>query len=81
MRLFGIHIVSEREWRETQQRLLDIESHFAVERDAKTGAMTKSLADVPVEERKNLKKNLKMRGGSWNQLRRYLEETDGGRLQ
>jgi hypothetical protein len=59
------------------ERLKDIERHFVTKRD-ESGVPTETLADVPVEKRKDLKKS-RMAGMSWPQQKRYLEATDGGR--
>lgn len=61
---------------EYERRLLDLERHFVTKRDDK-GAVLQTLADVPVKDRKEFKPSLK--GMSWEQRRRWLEETDGGR--
>jgi hypothetical protein len=68
--------ISRKKLKELERRLLDIERHFVTKRDAH-GAPTETLADVPVEKRKELKPSL--RGLSWPQRRAVLEETDGGR--
>jgi hypothetical protein len=63
---------------EVDVRIRDLERHFVTKRDAE-GNVTETLADVPVENRKDLKHS--PRGMSWAQQRRWLEATDGGRRQ
>ena len=58
-------------------RLKDIERHFVLRRD-QTGQPTQTLADVPLEKRKELQKP-KRAGMSTQQYIRWLEATDGGR--
>lgn len=60
-----------------EARMLDIERHFVTRRDDQ-GQPVETLADVPIEQRKE--RQTKMRGMSMDQRRRWLEETDGGRL-
>lgn len=59
-------------------RLLDLERHFVTARDPNTGQPTQTLADVPVSERKKLKPP-SLRGMSPQQLKSWMEATDGGR--
>jgi hypothetical protein len=59
-----------------QARLLDLERHFVTKRDEE-GMPTETLADVPVDKRKELKG--RTAGMSWPQRKRWLEATDGGR--
>lgn len=68
--------ISKKELDGLKQRILDLERHFVTKRDAH-GAPTETLADVPVEKRKDLRPSL--RGLSWPQKKAILEETDGGR--
>jgi len=55
-------------------RLKDVERHFVTKRD-KEGLPIETLADVPLEKRKEIKP--RMAGLSWQQRRAYLEATDG----
>jgi hypothetical protein len=64
-------------WLGVEQRLLDLERHFVTKYD-REGAIAETLADVPVEKRKELK-TPKQKGLSWQQRRAVLEATDGGR--
>jgi hypothetical protein len=57
-------------------RLKDVERHFVTKRD-REGAPLETLADVPLEKRKELKP--RMAGMSWTQRKAYLEATDGER--
>ena len=57
-------------------RITDLERHFVTKRDQQ-GMPTETLADVPLEKRKELKRN--MAGMSWPQRKNFLEATDGGR--
>jgi hypothetical protein len=59
-----------------EERMLEIERHFVTKRD-KTGVPTETLADVPLDQRKSLKRS-KAAGLSWSQRQAYLEATDGG---
>ena len=59
-----------------ETRIRDLERHFVTKRDDK-GNVTETLADVPVENRKELKHT--PRGMSWAQTKAWLERTDGGR--
>lgn len=65
-------------YQQLESRILDLERHFALERDD-AGKVTKTLADVPLEEREALRKKYQIRGTSWPQRRQWLERTDGGR--
>jgi hypothetical protein len=58
-------------------RLLTVERHFVTRRHPETGEPMETLADVPLEKRRELKSPLK--GMSWQQRRNWLEMTDGGR--
>jgi hypothetical protein len=60
-----------------ERRVLDLERHFVIERNAE-GNPTKTLADIPVEKREELR-NRPLRGASWQQRKAWLEATDGGR--
>ncbi len=60
-----------------QERIKDLERHFVTKRDAE-GMVTETLADVPVEKRKELQQK-RTAGMSWPQRKAYLEATDGGR--
>jgi len=68
--------ISKKKLMELENRIKDLERHFVTKRDAH-GAPTETLADVPVEKRKELRSSL--RGLSWPQKKAILEETDGGR--
>ena len=61
--------------KELQQRIYDLERHFVTKRDEK-GTVIETLADVPIEKRNPLRP---LRGRNWNQLKNWLEMTDGGR--
>ena len=67
-----------------RKRIKDLERQFAVEYDD-AGKVTKTLADVPIPERANVKVIKKprnpMAGMTWDQRRRWLEMTDGGRIK
>jgi len=66
---------------EFESRLLDLERHFVTKRDEK-GNATETLADIPVQNRtRNKTKQGPLKGRSWHQVQRYLEETDGGRVK
>jgi hypothetical protein len=54
-------------------RLKDVERHFVTKRDT-AGMPTETLADVPLNQRKDFKP----RGLTWQQRKAYLEATDGG---
>lgn len=56
-------------------RLKDIERHFVTKRDG-TGKPLETLADVPMEKRKEIVKP-SLAGMSWPQRRNILEQTDG----
>jgi hypothetical protein len=58
-----------------EARIKDLERHFVTQRN-EAGEVTQTLADVPVEKR-NISRPL--RGMNWDQRRRWLEKTDGGR--
>lgn len=65
-----------------ERRLKDVERQF-VTKYAENGAIAETLADVPVNERQNIKvikrpKN-PMAGMSWPQRREWLERTEGGK--
>lgn len=60
-----------------EARMLDIERHFVTRRDDQ-GQPVETLADVPIEQRKE--RQMKMRGMSMAQRQAWLEKTDGGRL-
>lgn len=60
---------------ELEARIKDLERHFVTKRD-ENGQAVETLADVPVERRKEIKPRA---GMSWDQKRRFLEATDGGR--
>lgn len=59
-----------------EARVLDLERHFVTRRDS-SGAITETLADVPLKDRKE--RQAKLGGMSWAQRRAWLEATDGGR--
>lgn len=61
---------------EMNARILDLERHF-VTRYNDEGKPIETLADVPLEQRKE--RETKMRGMSMAQRRAWLEATDGGR--
>lgn len=61
---------------DNEARLVDLERHFVTKRDDK-GAITETLADVPVHLRKQIKPGL--RGATWQQRKAWNEATDGGR--
>ena len=63
---------------ELLMRIEDLERHFVTKRDPQSGAVTETLADVPIEKRKKLKGG-QLRGLSWQQRRAVLEATDGFR--
>lgn len=56
---------------ELEQRLVDIEKHFVTKRD-ESGNVIETLAD-------RQKKKFKPTRVTWQQTRRFLEVTDGGR--
>lgn len=56
-------------------RLYTVEKHFVTRRD-QAGGVVETLADVPLDKRKELKP--KRAGMSPQQYLRYLEATDGG---
>ena len=60
-------------------RLKDLERHFVTKRNTE-GAPIETLADVPIEKRKEIAKP-RMAGMSWAQRRAWLEATDGGTRQ
>lgn len=65
-----------------EARIKDLERQFATRYDD-AGKVVETLADIPIAERANVRvlrrpKN-PMAGMSWQQRKRYLEETDGGR--
>lgn len=68
-----------RDWllADLEGRMKDVERHFVTKRDS-SGGITETLADVPLQARKD--KQIKLRGLSPLQKRAYLERTDGGRL-
>jgi hypothetical protein len=73
-------IVSKQEWDDLNERVRDIEKHFVTARDPKTGAVTETLADVPVSRRKkDPTKGNHLRGLSMQQRLKVMEATDGGR--
>jgi hypothetical protein len=57
---------------ELEQRLADVERHFVTKRDPETGKVLETLADR--QQRK-----FKPTRVTWQQTRRFLEATDGGR--
>jgi hypothetical protein len=63
-----------------EDRLRDVERQFAIEYDD-SGKVTRTLADVPVTERSNVKVLRRPRnplaGLSWHQRQAVLEKTDG----
>lgn len=65
-----------------RKRIKDLERQFAIEYDD-AGKVTKTLADVPVTERANVKVIRRPKhptaGMSWPQRREWLERTEGGR--
>jgi len=68
--------VSRKQYEELEERVRDLEKHFVTKRDAQ-GQPVETLADVPVGKRKELRMR---RITNWPQQRRWLEQTDGGRL-
>jgi hypothetical protein len=62
---------------DVEKRLHDLERHFVTKYD-KEGNIAETLADVPIEKRKELKAP-RQAGLSWPQRRAVLEATDGGR--
>lgn len=58
------------------KRVFDLERHFVTKRNEQ-GIVVETLADVPVDKRKDVKKA--QRGKSWQQRKALLELTDGGR--
>jgi hypothetical protein len=62
---------------ELEARIRDLERHFVTKRDPATGAVTQTLADVPLDQRKEIVNPT--RGMSVQQRRQWLEKTDGGR--
>lgn len=65
-------------FKELEARIKDLEEHFVTKRDAH-GNPTQTLADVPVEQRAEMRKKLSTRGMSWPQKQKILEMTEGGR--
>jgi len=63
---------------ELETRIKDLEEHFVIKRDAH-GNPTQTLADIPVEQRSDMRKKLSTRGMSWPQKQKILEMTEGGR--
>lgn len=63
---------------ELDERLKTVEAHFVTKRD-EHGRVTETLADVPLEQRKELK-TPRMAGMSMAMRLAWLEKTDGGRL-
>lgn len=59
-----------------EKRIFDLERHFVTKRNEQ-GVVVETLADVPVDKRKDVKKA--QRGMSWQQRKAVLELTDGGR--
>jgi hypothetical protein len=59
-------------------RLKDVERHFVTKRD-REGLPVETLADVPLEKRKEKEMKPRMAGMSWAQRKAYLEATDGER--
>lgn len=64
---------------ELEERIRDMEKQFAIEFDMQTGKVTKTLADVPVEDREEMRKKKSLRRATWQQRKEFLEATDGGR--
>jgi hypothetical protein len=58
-------------------RVKDIEKHFVTKRN-EHGQPIETLADVPLERRKDLQKT-SLAGMTWAQKKAWLEATDGGR--
>lgn len=69
--------ITKKKLAELEGRIADIERHFVTRRDPHTNEPIETLADVPLEKRKERK--VSMKGLSWPQRRALLEETDGGR--
>jgi hypothetical protein len=65
-------------YEELDARIKDLERHFVTKRD-ESGKAIETLADVPLEERKE--REHKLRGLSWPQRKAMLEATDGGRIK
>ena len=63
---------------ELEHRVFDIERHFVTRYDPKSGAPAETLADVPVDERKDRIKP-RLAGLTWQQKKAILESTDGFR--
>lgn len=72
--------VSRKEYDELKERVADLERHFVTGRDA-SGVPTQTLADIPYEQREEMRKRLQkqQRGLSWPQRKALLEATDGFR--
>lgn len=64
---------------ELEERIRDMEKQFAIEFDMQTGKVTKTLADVPVEDREEMRKKKTLRRATWSQRQAVLEATDGFR--
>lgn len=64
---------------ELEARIRDMERQFSVEIDGETGKVTRTLADVPISEREELRKKKALRRATWAQRQAWLEQTDGGR--
>lgn len=61
---------------EQEQRIADLERHFVTKRGP-SGEVTETLADVPLEKRKE--RAAKPKGMSIQQRKEFLERTDGMR--
>jgi len=65
-----------------EHRLKDVERQF-VTKYAENGAIAETLADVPINERQNIKVIKRPKsptaGMSWPQRREWLERTNGGK--
>jgi hypothetical protein len=68
---------------ELEARIQDMERHFVTKRDPSTGKPVETLADVPIKKREKRDPKLSfaqsLKGMTWQQRRKVLEETDGGR--
>jgi hypothetical protein len=80
IQLFGYVVLGKKDWDKLDARIKDMERQFVTKRNDE-GQIVETLADVPIEARKERADlvSRKQRGMTWTQRRAWLEATDGGR--
>lgn len=82
---WGIVLLTKKDYDTLDKRITSVEHQYVVERDPQSNNVIKTLADIPVDDRNGIaqarerRAKSPMAGKPWNQRRRWLEATDGGR--